>query len=283
MRLVLTLLVRDEADIADDMIGYHLAQGVDFVIATDNRSTDATRSILEKYQRRRRLLVIDELDDDFNQTQWVTRMARLAYTDYAADWVINSDADEFWWPKVGNLKSTLAAIPEEHGVVIADRTNFLPAPNTGEGIEHMIYRWVESVNALGRPLPPKVCHRANPDVIVAMGNHSIEQPSTTSHPGRPIEIFHYPLRAYKQFERKIALGGAALARNREFPHRVVPTWRMLYDLLTDGRLEDYYAQESLDQERLATAIQNGRVVIDRRLGGYLREMRAELLAQGLRR
>ena len=49
MKLVMTLLVRDEADIVDAQIAYHLDAGVDFVVATDNRSEDATTEILERY------------------------------------------------------------------------------------------------------------------------------------------------------------------------------------------------------------------------------------------
>ena len=40
MKLVMTLLVRDEADIVDAQIAYHLDAGVDLVVATDNRSED---------------------------------------------------------------------------------------------------------------------------------------------------------------------------------------------------------------------------------------------------
>jgi hypothetical protein len=36
MKLVMTLLVRDEEDIVADALDFHLAQGVDQVIVTDN-------------------------------------------------------------------------------------------------------------------------------------------------------------------------------------------------------------------------------------------------------
>ncbi|HJM57083.1 MAG TPA: hypothetical protein QF446_07130 [Planctomycetota bacterium] len=40
VRLVMTLLVRNEEDILATNIEYHLARGVDFIIATDNLSDD---------------------------------------------------------------------------------------------------------------------------------------------------------------------------------------------------------------------------------------------------
>ena len=51
MKLVQTLVVRDEADIVDAQIAYHLNAGVDFVLATDHDRIDGTTEILESYER----------------------------------------------------------------------------------------------------------------------------------------------------------------------------------------------------------------------------------------
>ena len=48
-------------------------------------------------------------------------MARLAATELDADWVVHTDADEFWWPIEGSLTDTLAAVPDRYGVVVAPR------------------------------------------------------------------------------------------------------------------------------------------------------------------
>jgi len=42
MNLVVTVLARDEADVIDAQVAFHLAAGADFVIATDNNSRDGT-------------------------------------------------------------------------------------------------------------------------------------------------------------------------------------------------------------------------------------------------
>ena len=95
MKLVMTLLVRDEADILRLNLEHHLAQGIDHFIVTDNRSVDATPVILKEYSSRGLVSLIHEPSETYDQALWVTRMAEQAASD-GADWVIHADADEFW-------------------------------------------------------------------------------------------------------------------------------------------------------------------------------------------
>ncbi len=129
MKLVMTLLVRDEADIVDAQIAFHLDAGVDFVVATDNRSEDGTTDVLERYAREGHLHLVREPGEDLRQSEWVTRMARLAATDFGADWVLNTDADEFWLPRGGDFRSLFAAVPARYGVVRGAWRNFVPRPD----------------------------------------------------------------------------------------------------------------------------------------------------------
>src|SRR5712691_7601682 len=141
MKLVMTLLVRNEADIIEASLTFHLNAGVDLVIATDNCSDDGTTEILESYARDGVVHLIRDPDRHISQIEGATHMARLAATSFRADWVINSDGDEFWWPRGGTLKEVLAAVPSRFGSVRGMWRHFVPRAD-GEGFfaERMIVR-----------------------------------------------------------------------------------------------------------------------------------------------
>jgi glycosyl transferase family 2 len=268
----MTLLVRDEQDILRANIEYHLAQGVDFFIVTDNRSVDATAEILKDYAARGLLRYIFEAGDDYRQSDWVTRMARLAYSGFGADWVINSDADEFWWPKRGTLRETLAAVPSNFNVVQAERHNFVAVqPGVGPFFSWMIYQERTSLNPLGLPLPPKVAHRGDASVIVEQGNHSVSGIDGLQIADGLIEILHYPIRNQRQLENKITKGGAAYKRNRDLPESVGITWKTLFnDLKRDGHLDRYFGSNYFDETRIAKSLAIGDIVVDKRLSDFFR-------------
>jgi hypothetical protein len=157
MKLVMTLLLRDEEDILAANLDFHLARGVDFFIATDNLSVDRTPEILRSYERRGLLHYMYQPEDNYAQHRWVTHMARLACTEFAADWVINNDADEFWWPECGDLTQVLQAVPPSCDAVVVERTNFLPRPMADDDFfaDAMTVRERRSLNTLGNPLRPR--------------------------------------------------------------------------------------------------------------------------------
>ncbi|MEA3444085.1 MAG: glycosyltransferase family 2 protein [Bacteroidota bacterium] len=271
MKLVLTLLVRDEEDIIRENILFHLNQGVDFIIATDNNSVDSTPDILREFEKQGVLHLINETQDDYSQAIWVTRMARMAVNSYGADWVINSDADEFWWPQTGNLKKTLKQIPADVSVLKIERNDFIIRDYYDSCFyERMIYKKSISLNHLGKPLPPKVCHRGFADVIVKQGNHGLVFPenANTIETGE-IEIFHFPMRSFAQFENKIKLGGAAYGRNTKLNKNVGNCWRMLYNQQQKGGFNDFVNAHTFSQSEIESKLNNGDLTIDPRLRDYL--------------
>nr|MBA3376678.1 glycosyltransferase family 2 protein [Actinomycetota bacterium] len=245
-------------------------------IATDNRSQDGTTEILERYERAGVLHLLREEGDDMRQDEWVTRMARLAATDFGADWVVNADADEFWWPRGGSLKEVLATVPDRYGVIRGCWRHFLPRPDDGAFFaERMTVR-------LGMPAFPgdkttifhahqKVAHRADPQITIEAGNHNALgaglEPIRAWH---PIEVLHFSFRTVAQVQRK---GRGGWLRNAGYE----PT---LHQLLLDeasrtGRLDDFYTSFVVTDEALERGIRDGKLAVDPRLRDALRELRAE--------
>ncbi|WP_298295268.1 glycosyltransferase family 2 protein [uncultured Litoreibacter sp.] len=256
MTLAMTLLVRDEVDIVRENIEFHLRQGVDLVVAIDNGSVDGTRDILDEYQRAGVATVFDEAGRDYAQSKWVTKAALYARDALGAEWVLNNDADEFWVPRRGNLKDVIAAYPDASQLNVS-RWNMVADHHTlGQSgwREELIYRAAYPLprtkwqitdlyeGQLPAPyflldLPGKALVRTAGLQKVTQGNHSAHFSDEQSHATPPIQIFHYPVRSPKQFEKKVDQGGQAYLANRELPESVGWHWRRWYRMYLEHGIE----------------------------------------------
>jgi glycosyl transferase family 2 len=297
MRLVMTLKVRDEADIISDNLRFHHAMGVDFFVVTDNGSVDGTSEILDRYVAAGLAHVIQEPTSGLrsNEMGWTTRMARLAASEYGADWVFNNDADEFWWPISGTIKDSLESIPEQYGGVVSPRAEYVARPDgPGSFADRLVVREARS------NLQPKVAHRGDPDVVVLANTHEVASagggdlfealrpPGRVVHrgvrgaddeeegagpgieemrlvwaPSHPLRIFHFPLRSFEQFK----------TRTEIFLHhggfRDTGRFRRLRVAYEEGRLDEIYSGLVWDDAAVQEGIREGKLVRDERFAKLL--------------
>lgn len=273
----MTLLVRNERDIIANNIRFHHAQGVDSFIVMDNLSTDGTADIVRSLAREIDIEYLHQPQDDYNQWEWVTGMARKAATDHGADWVINNDGDEFWVPQKGDLKSYLAELLPETSVVLVQRYNGVvicpeEAPLEGKcapDICSVFERF--STNNLGQPLPGKVLHRACKTVTVAQGNHTVSDiPGRTTVAGEGLRILHYPYRTLAHYKEKIRLGGAAYERNTKLPQSTGSTWRTHFKGLETGVVDRFWLGLSLSPKEVETGLLSGSLMRDEHVSEFIR-------------
>jgi hypothetical protein len=284
MKIVVAMKVRDERDVIEANLRYHYARGADQFIVTDNGSSDGTEKVLRRYEKAGLLRLISEPEEKFNvrddgaadrwADRWVTRMARLAASEMNADWVIHIDADEFWWPVGGSLKDALAAVPDEYGVLVAPRPEFVARPEgPGEFWERLTVRDRHS------QLMPKIAHRAEANAVLGGGAHDVEvepTPRTRSRgsavlrgvreeseppderlvwaPVFPARVLHLPVRSFVQYTATVERLLRSGRRNSR-----VDKLRRAYE---QGRLRELYDQLVLDDEAVTEGIREGRLVED---------------------
>jgi len=262
MKLVQTLVVRDEVDVVDDQIAYHLNAGVDFVIASDHESRDGTTDILERYAREGHLRRI-EVEGTMRDGPWRTHMARLAAVEHGADWIVNTDADEFWMPRRGTLKDIFVSIPEQYGVVFALSRHFVPRPESpGRFWERMLVR-ASPQAAIHDPTSPyrphlKAAHRADPEISVSFGSHTVWTRSWRAlHHWHPADVLHFPFRSLSQWENK----GVRRAQGDKPLGQYVTALRAK----ESGRSADRYGSLVVDDRELELGLTQGSLRTDTRL------------------
>jgi hypothetical protein len=285
MRVVLALRTRDQADVVDALVAFHLSAGVDFVVATDHRSVDGTAEILEAYERAGVARLLRDTGDKITLRR--SEMAELAAREHGADWVLHCDGDEFWWPRGGSVKEILATVPEHYGIVRAAWHHFAPRPEDGR---HFAERMTVRVSPHGPhtgqsdPFHPqvKVAHRGRSGVTVTQGAHDAEVPGLrTLRSWFPFEVLHFPLRSLRQGRVKYELLHAGLSGGTLDVSRHVE--RATRDI-DAGMWEETYRAWLVDDASLGRKTAAGAVVVDTRLRGALRRLAGvdELPAAGAR-
>lgn len=288
MKLVMSLLVRNESDVVRDNITFHLAHGVDHVVATDNGSDDGTRDILAEFERMGVATIIDEPAQICAQATWVTRMALLARDELQADWILNNDADEFWVAPSGNLKAGLNRT--EADSLNCRRRNMVFAcdgePSSSSWHERIVHRTVTPVklprlaDRLNDPLPcpyfylalpPKVMVRAAGLVSVGGGNHKAVHVRGGKPQRGDVDIYHFPVRSARQFHQKVMQGGSAVARNPDLSKNTSWHWRRWHKKFMEGHGDDALRDALPTADRLRADIEEGCVVLDETMKNLLAE------------
>lgn len=243
-RLIMTLLVKNEEQMIGRNIEFHKHMGVDGFIVTDNNSTDKTLSILKEYQKKGWILkIIQEPSTGYEQKKWVDRMVMLAKNKYKADWVINADADEFWYAKSSSLKNELSRTTAN--VIRCPWQNMLPDDSKPfwQWNQHVcpvsdFEKYDLSPFAIYEKLNKKVAHRTDGYIQISMGNHKVAMCPHRAVWSQDIVIYHFTIRGKKQFINKMVQGGKELEEHKG--KHGGRHWRYFYELYKAGLLEKEY-------------------------------------------
>ena len=262
-RLVMTLLVRNEVDVIEGNLRFHLDHGVDFIVVTDNGSSDGTTEILEEYVKKGVVHLIHEPSRVFHQTAWVNKMGQLACHQFNADLIFHADADELWQPGSGSLKTELCRKKRVDVLSVPVRNMMMANKNGHERFPHDIA--YEVCSPIAKPVqkvmrevnwrsfllyryPNKVIYKTRQGhVDVVQGNHDINtnncQRDFVKDYSWDIEILHFPVRGFEQFCKKIINNGEGLenlsrhVRTEAFEAWHVKRW---YSIYQHGKLGEEY-------------------------------------------
>lgn len=206
-------MMRDEQDVAWQVLAHMAEEWVDGIIVADNGSTDGTHDLImqAKSELSVPMVVLDDPEVGYYQSRKMTELARLAAESYGAHWIVPFDADELWFSHLNRLGLVLRE-QEEIDVVEVEMFDHVPTwidETTGTAFSSMVYRKTERNDFR------KVAFRWQPGAEIKQGNHGVYLPSPRRAPETEealgLEIRHFPYRSAEQFRRKAINGAEAYA------------------------------------------------------------------------
>lgn len=245
-KLIMTLVVKNEEDIVEQNIRFHCAMGADGFIVTSHNCTDNTNAILDNLKKEGLVLdVIYQTGEKHQLNVWVNQMIKLATKKYGATWMINADADEFYYSKSLNLKQSIQKCSAGIANVLwvdalflfpDNRDNFLECPFfvTSPFTQFMaeqlnIYNIPKFKPFIGSQGCTKVIHKTSDHPKAQKGNHTIIIKNKVSIEAADIKLFHYHIKNYKGYENKVKRWKEAIKYKPEGESEHLKKMISLYD------------------------------------------------------
>ena len=229
-KLAMTLLVRNEEDIIESNIRFHAKLGVDVFVVMNNGSTDSTVDILRELRKEFPIQLFHQPVHNYQQRQWMFRLACEAKNRMGARWVISNDADEFWVPKNLSNQNKIFDIKKllhkYDSVVTVKRINclldqdcltlekFSQAPYyVNKTIQYTKNQELhdDTISMALANISPKVIVNPFGLIKISAGNHRAKHWISwlTAREESQLIVRHYPFRSWQQFklnvERRVKL------------------------------------------------------------------------------
>lgn len=274
-RLVMSILCRNEVDIIEANIRTHAKLGVDAFVIMDNGSTDGTRELLESLSREFDLTIIDQPDQTYQQAKWMLQLAHYARDKLGAQWVISNDADEFWLPESGDIKSLLSM--RDSVLTVARSNMILDERALSDNYQFTQARWRvnypifyqkqaqlgdANLSMLLAPISPKVI--VNPYGLIKLsgGNHRAKHwfKLATKRDLTTLRVYHFPIRSWQQFEQNIRQRERLLAQGA----RMGDHYRRWVACLKAGTLREEFEKLVIRDYELSVLERFGVVIEDQR-------------------
>ena len=293
IHLAMSILVRDEVDIIEHNIRYHAAMGVSHFVVTDNGSKDGTRELLETLSSEFSLTIIDEPSHTIDQDVWVTRMAQSIQAMGTYDWIIHNDADEFWRPDNGyslpvainDALRMAGKLKSQVGILSCPRVNMIGSLEDAQRPNYRFYhnthwvkkdipiaegnnQWNESLtNTVARLIPDKVMTRTEGLTSVEYGNHGAEHELLIEN-CHAVTIYHFPVRTFQQFEKKVKNYGESLEKNTRYSENSSMHLRYWYKQFLAGNLKQEYESIAFTQAQLAALEQDNYLEVSHDIASF---------------